>query len=313
MGSIPERRQAVSLSIGADPSGDWEVKIGGRKLRVANPNKVLWPSVNFTKGQMVAYYLEVAPHLLPHLAGRPLTMKRAPDGVEGWYWFQTSCPHPPHWLATRRVAASRSKTQAIDYCVVNDLASLVWVLNLAAVELHPLLSRSGGEDEAEVIVFDLDPRDPAGMDECCRVALALRPLLQDAGFTPLVKTSGLAGLHVYGVLPQPGCFTNMRELAKSIGRRLQDELSGLVTLSKRLTDRRGRVLIDWSQNSPRRSMPAPYSLRAAAIPTVSTPIAWEEVRAALNPVERTRLHFSPTEVIRRLDDYGDLFASATWR
>ena len=312
MGPISHPRPAAGLTIEAGPSGHWDVTVEGRRLRVTNPGKVLWPSVGFTKGELVSYYLAVARYLLPHLADRPVTLLRAPDGVDNTYWFQTTCPHPPEWMPTRRVASSRPRSEPIDYCLIADKVSLVWVANLSAIELHPLLSRTGVEEEAEVVIFDLDPRPPAGLLECCRLARALRKVLDEEGCTPIVKTSGLAGLHVYGVLPERRSFTWARETAKSVGLRLEQERSELVTTSKRLAGGAGRVLIDWLQNSPRRSMPAPYSLRVAAIPLVSTPLLWEEVEAAAAEGRADELYFSPADVLPRLERYGDLFAPANF-
>jgi bifunctional non-homologous end joining protein LigD len=298
------------LKLDLPSQGDAVVDLGGRTLRLSNLHRVLWPRTGFTKGDLVAYYADISSMLLPHIAGRPLTLKRAPKGVDDWYWFQTSCPHPPEWVSTQRIkAASSGKT--FDYCVVDDLPSLLWVVNLAAIELHPLLSWSGGDQEAEVVVFDLDPGWPAGIIECCRVSLTLRSILEVEGLTPVVKTSGQAGIHVYGVLPHRQPFAVTRAKARSIAADLsRSPAGGLVTTSRSHAGRVGKVMIDWSQNSPLRSMVAPYSVRAAAIPTVSTPLAWEEVEAAARLGTDDELVFSPRDVIDRALRLGDPFLPA---
>ncbi|MDQ4148932.1 MAG: non-homologous end-joining DNA ligase [Actinomycetota bacterium] len=283
------------------------VEVDGRHVRVTNAGKVLWPQAGFTKADMIGYYLEIAPMLLPHIAGRPVTLKRAPNGVEEWYWFQNTCPHPPEWVSTRRIEAATRAGKSYDYCVINDAASLTWVANLGAIELHPLLSLTGRDDEAHMVVFDLDPGYPAGLTDCCRVALRLHDVLEQRRVVPVVKTSGLAGMHVYGLLTSPRTFSETRELARSIAVDLTEALPGLVVTTKTRAKRQGKVLVDWSQNSPLRSMVAPYSLRAAAIPTVSTPLAWDEVESADARGAADFLVFSPSKAIVRATTLGDLF------
>ena len=278
-------------------------------MQLTNLDKVLWPEVGFSKGQMISYYRAIAPVLLPHLRDRPVTLKRYPDGVDGIYWFQNNCPGPPRWMRTQRVAAASGASRFFDYCTVDDLASLLWVANTGAVELHPLLARAG-VDDADVLVFDLDPAAPAGLIECCDIALSLRDLLTRLGLEPLVKTSGATGLHVYARLATPASFAETKREARRIAAELAKATPEKVTATKSRTERGGKVLIDWSQNAALRSMVAPYSLRAMPVPSVSTPVAWDEVDASRAAGDWRALLFGPREVLERVEARGDLFAAA---
>jgi bifunctional non-homologous end joining protein LigD len=250
---------------------------------ITTPERVLWPEAGFTKADAAAYYETVAPSLLPHLANRPVTLFRFPEGVDGPRWFQTQCRGP---FRTRRVAGRTGKPQ--DYCLVDSVDDLLRLVNLGALELHPLLSRGDDVERATHLVFDLDPGPPADVLDCVPVALALRERFPDA----LVKTSGSLGLHVFVPLDEALPFEATKRMARGTAR----ELPG-VTTSQRRADRAGRVLVDWNQNDRTKSLVAPYSLRALPWPTVSTPVSWAELAAAR---ELRDLVFLPEEVVTRL-------------
>ena len=278
----------------AAPRG--ELDIDGRRFAVSNLDKALWPEGGFTKGQMLDFYARVAPMLLPHLAGRPVTLRRFPDGVEGLNWYQFQWPRGhPGWLRSAKLGRFR-------FCLIEDVASLLWAANLAAVELHPLLAPAARPEEPSFVVLDLDPGPPAGLRECCRVALAARELLGAAGLDSFAKTSGVLGLHLYVPLAPGHAFGSTKAFARTLAERLESELPELVVARTARELRAGKVLVDWVQNSRPRSSIAPYSLRAAPRPTVSTPLAWDELeRCDVGP-------FGPAEALSRVERLGDLFA-----
>jgi bifunctional non-homologous end joining protein LigD len=282
------------------------LEVEGRRLRVSNPGRVLWPAAGFTKAQMIEYYVAVAPALLPHLAGRPLTLRRFPEGVEAPNWYATQCPPGrPSWLPTVTLAGRRGRTHEL--CVVGDLPSLVWVANLGAIELHPLLARARRPEQPTAVVFDLDPGPPADLISCCRVALRLRDALADLGLTALAKTSGSVGLHVYVPLNTPHTYAETKAFARAVAARLASEHPEEVTEAMRKSTRAGKVFVDWVQNDAARSTVAAYSLRGTGWPTVSTPVTWDEVGRALAVGKPELLTFETAAVLRRLDGVGDLF------
>jgi bifunctional non-homologous end joining protein LigD len=283
-----------------------EVEIEGRALRLTNLDKVLWPETGFTKGQMIDYYARAASVLLPHLSGRPLTLARFPDGVDGPGWYQTSCPHPPPWLPTLPVPSPRGGSGR-DYCLVNDLPSLVWVANLAAVELHPLLSTSPRLETPTAVLFDLDPGPPAGLLECATIALRLRDVLSAAGLASWAKTSGSLGMHVHVPLNSPAGYDQTRPFARSVAALLARRHPDRVVDRMARAARSGRVFVDWSQNHANRSTAGVYSLRAQDWPLVSTPLAWEEVEAAVAGGDECALVFDAGAVLERIERHGDLF------
>ncbi len=284
-----------------------ELELDGRAVRVTSRDKVLWPATGFTKGDMVDYYLAVAPALLPHLADRPVTLGRFPDGVDGPGFAQTECRGRPEWLATRTLRLRNGQLR--DFCLIDCQAALAWVANLGTIELHPYLGTGPDGEVAGLIVFDLDPGPGAGLLEAGKAALRLRELLSDRGLEPVVKTSGGAGLHIYAPLderrPYPEIRQNARALAAELAAEQRAELTDSAT-----ADRSGQVLIDWAQNHPRRSTAAPYSLRATDRPSVSTPLRWEELEHATADGEPDRLVFSPAAVLERVAAHGDPFADA---
>ena len=286
-----------------------QVEVEGRRLTLTNLDKVLYPS-GFTKAQVIDYYLRAAPALLAHVAGRPITLKRYPNGTTAEFFYQKDCPgHRPPWVATADVPRTRGSDRNIRYCVVDDVPTLVWLANLAAIELHPLLARAGDVDAPTEVVFDLDPGPPATIVECARVATLVRELLDDAGLAAWPKTSGSKGLQLYVPLNTPHTYDDTKPFAHEVAVTLAGRRPDLVVekMDKRL--RRGKVLIDWSQNHPTKTTVAPYSLRAMDRPTVSTPVTWEEIERVLGGGDPATLDFDAAAVLDRLASRGDLFAA----
>jgi bifunctional non-homologous end joining protein LigD len=283
------------------------VRVDGRTLTLTNLGKVLYPDTGFTKAEVLDYYQRVAPVLLPHVAGRPLTLKRYPEGVDGEAFFQKHVTaHRPDWIRTARVhsESSRARGTNVTYLVVDDLPALIWAANLAGLELHTPMWRLPGVREPDLLVFDLDPGEPATIVDCCRVAADLRPLLEADGFAPLAKTSGGKGLQLYA--PISGVTSEeASEQAKTFAERLEREQPRRVVSRMTRVLRAGKVLIDWSQNNGSKTTVAPYSLRARSRPTVSTPVSWEEVQACRKPED---LFFTADVVLDRVARHGDLFA-----
>lgn len=305
--SSPSRERYIEMRRAT--AGFREIEVEGRRFAVSNLDKVLWPEAGFTKGDMIDYYRRVAPALLPHLGGRPVTLRRFPAGIEGWSWYQLQWPKGhPEWLPTRPVPGRTRRVW--DFCLVNDLPSLLWAANLGALELHPLLARGERLDEPSVVVFDLDPGPPADVVDCCDVALTLRDMLADLGLVSLVKTSGSVGLHVYVPLNAAQTFDETKTFARRLAARLASNHGERVTDDTRKSSRAGKILVDWMQNDATRSTVAAYSLRATAWPTVSTPVAWDEIERAAAARSAELLTFEPADVLTRLDRFGDLFRPA---
>ncbi len=254
-----------------------EVEIEGRALSLTNLDRVLWPAAGFTKGRMIDYYRRIAPVLLPHVAGRPVTMWRFPEGVEGPNWFQNSCRGAPGWMRVAPLPDRAGGEQR--YCVVDDEASLVWVANQDAVDLHPFLWRLSQPERPTEVVFDLDPGPDAGMAEAGRVAVLIRELLRAEGSDGWVKTTGSVGLHLHVPLARVSTFGETKAFARAMATGLARAHPDLVVDRMDPSLRRGRVFVDWAQNDPRRSTIAPWSLRATPVPAAATPIAWEAVEA----------------------------------
>ena len=285
-----------------------EIEVRGRRLRLSNREKVLYPDAGFTKGQLIDYYAAVAPVLLPHLAGHPVTLKRYPDGVEKAHFYEKRCPtHRPEWVATEPVWSGRQEG-TIDYCLIDDLPTLMWVANLAAIELHPSLARAGAEDTPTALVFDLDPGEPAGLRECCRVALSIREIFDAFELRSLVKTSGLKGLQVYVPLNTAVSYEQTKPFARAVAELLEKQFPKLVVSRMTKSLRAGRVLIDWSQNDPHKTTVSVYSLRAHATPLISTPLDWEEVARGSRRRRELLLSVGPSELLKRVERDGDLFA-----
>jgi bifunctional non-homologous end joining protein LigD len=303
------------------------VQVDGRPLALTNLAKVLYPADGFTKAEVLDYYQRISPVLLPHIAGRPMTLRRFPHGVADLSFFAKHAPaHRPDWLRTEEVVShssrARSAGDSVSYLVIDDLPSLIWAVNLAALELHVPMWRfaaagSGaaagagvsaepyGSAEPDLLVFDLDPGAPATIVECCRVAEALRPALEDDGLRPLPKTSGGKGLQLYAPL-SGRTAEQASELALGYAQRFERELPRLVVSRMTKSARPGKVLIDWSQNNGSKTTVAPYSLRARDVPTVSTPVTWDEVGACGSVADLT---FTAPDVLARVEAHGDLFAA----
>ena len=281
-----------------------EVEVEGRRLSLSNLDKVMYPATGFTKGQLIDYYTRVAPVLLPHLRDRPLTLKGYPNGVEGGHFYEKQCPsHRPEWVRSEPVELS-SKT--IHFCVCDDLPTLVWLANLADLELHPSLSKVPDVERPTVMAFDLDPGPPAGIAECCEVALILRDALGRIGLECFPKTSGSKGIQVYVPLNVDGVDYDhgTKPLSQALARHLEAEHPKLIVSTQKKELRKGKVLIDWSQNDEHKTTVAVYSLRARERPTVSTPLDWDELEAG----DAGALVFEAGDVLERVEERGDLFA-----
>ena len=286
-------------------TGTTTVEVDGRRLQVSSLDRVLWPATGTTKAELLQHYLAVAPLLLPHLAGRPLTLHRFPQGVSGPHFFQTRTPPHPPWLRTATLSYPRTG-KTFSAPVVDDLAGLVWAVNLTTVELHPFLGRLPDLARPTALVLDLDPGAPAGLLEACRVALLLRAELDALGLVSWPKTSGGKGLHVY--VPVTGAsYEQTKSLARRLARRLAEVHPDLVVERMTRSLRAGRVLVDWSQNDAGKSTVAPWSVRGQPVPTVSMPVDWDEVQDAVRRHFAAHLVFGLADVPRRAAR-GDGFA-----
>jgi bifunctional non-homologous end joining protein LigD len=284
-----------------------EVNAGGRTLKLTNLDKVFWPEVGFTKGQMIDYYTRIAPALLPHLKDRPLTLKRYPNGVDGEMFYEKNCPaHRPPWIDTAKVW-SGGNNRWMYYCLVQDLPSLVWVAQLGTIELHTSLSLAPKLPQPRMLVFDLDPGPPATIVECCEVAQWLRAWFQERNMQSFCKTSGSKGLQMYVPLNTPVDYEQTKLISRGLGQLFEREQPDRVVYMQRKTLREGRVLIDWSQNDEYKTTVSVYSLRARARPTVSTPVTWEEVERCFEARDPDLLVFASPQVLERVESQGDLF------
>jgi len=283
------------------------VDVEGTSVVLSNLDKVLYPTVGFTKGQVLDYYTRIAPVLLPHLAERAVTRKRYPDGVDGQVFFEKNAPRgTPDWVRTETLPSPGSSKgrDTIDYVVVQDLATLVWTANLASLELHTHMWRVD-QDSPDLVVFDLDPGEPATIVECCAVALLLRPLLEADGLAPVAKTSGSKGMQLYARADAFASAEQTSAYAKGLAQRLEKAHPDLVLHRMTKALRGGKVLVDWSQNSAAKTTVSPYSLRARDRPTVSTPLTWDEVESCSAAED---LVFTSDDVLARVEEHGDLFA-----
>jgi bifunctional non-homologous end joining protein LigD len=286
------------------PEGALAVVTEGRRLRITNWDKVLYPQTGFTKGDLVAYYARVAPVVLPHLHDRPLTLKRYPNGVDAPYFYEKQSPsHRPEWVQTVRIGD-------VNYTLAQDRPTLIWLANLADIELHTSLSLAPKPEQPTMMVFDLDPGAPAGLVECCEVALVLRGLFDQLGLASVAKTSGSKGLQVYVPLNTPIDYRVTKPFARRVAELLEQRMPELVVsrMTKRL--RPGKVLVDWSQNDAHKTTVTAYSLRARERPTASTPVTWDEVALCRERGDEAELTFEADELLTRASEQGDLFASA---
>jgi bifunctional non-homologous end joining protein LigD len=286
------------------------VEVDGRELKLTNLDKVLYPKAGFTKGQMVDYYAKVAAAMVPHLSGRAVTLRRFPEGVEDLdsAFFEKRCPkHRPKWVKTTNVRAGPHAGN-IDFCVCDGRPTLIWMAQLAAIELHPSLSLGRAPTRPTLLAFDLDPGPPADIVDCCRVALRLREMFGHFGVRCFPKTSGSKGMQVYVPLNNRDSYDTTKPFAKAIAQLLEKQTPDLVVSKMKKVERGGKVFVDWSQNHRSKTTIAVYSLRARERPTCSTPVTWEEVEACADSGDGASLVFEFDAVLERVERHGDLFA-----
>ncbi len=283
------------------------VAIAGKRLSLSNLEKDLYPSYGFTKAQILDYYLRIARFILPHLQDRALTLKRYPEGVDQDFFFEKRCPaHHPAWVKT--AAVRHGDEEPLTFCLANDLSTLMWVENLASLELHVPLARASSPETPDAMVFDLDPGAPANILDCARVALILRDLLIPLQLTGYVKTSGQKGLHVFVPLNRPGTtFAATKKFSRAVAEIMQKNYPDLVTAKMAKESRQGRVFINWSQNDAAKTMICVYSLRAREKPFVSFPLAWRELETLAGQDDPEKLQVIHSEAVRRAEKQGDLF------
>jgi bifunctional non-homologous end joining protein LigD len=283
------------------------VDMAGRRLPLSNLEKELYPSYGFTKAQVLEYYRAIAPFMLPHLSDRAVTLKRYPEGVEMNFFFEKRCPsHHPEWVRTAEV--TQHDREPIAYCLVNDLATLIWAGNLASLELHVPLAKAGSPQTPDSMVFDLDPGEEANILHCSRVALILRDLLSRMGLETYIKTSGNKGLHVFVPLNRKGTsFEDTKTFSKAVAEIMQKHYPGLVTAKMAKQERRAKVFINWSQNDASKTMICVYSLRAREAPFVSFPLEWRELEEMVGLDDPARIQVMHAEARIRVEKKGDLF------
>jgi bifunctional non-homologous end joining protein LigD len=284
------------------------VEIDGRRLKLTNLDKVLYPVAGFTKGQIIDYYARIAPLLVPHLANRPLTLKRYPGGVNEEFFFEKNATkHRPEWVKTVPIW-SEGNQRDVNYILANDLPTLVWIANLASIELHPSLSYAEEIMCPRQLVFDLDPGPPANIVQCCQVAMWLRSIFEHFGLESFPKTSGSKGLQIYVPLNTKTHYDETKPFAHAMARLLENEHRDMVVSDMKKAIRTNKVFVDWSQNDEHKTTVSIYSLRARERPTVSTPVTWEEVERTLKKKDATLLVFEFDQVLKRVEKMGDLFA-----
>ncbi len=279
------------------------VEVGGHRLSVSNLDKVLYPVVGFTKAQIIDYYVRIAPVMLPHIQDRGITLRRWPNGVTEDSFFEKRCPsHRPGWVGT--CLGPGDRRGGIEYCRLDSVAALAWTANLAALEIHSPMARCGDLESPTMLVFDLDPGSPATIVECCQVALEIQEVLTTIGLDAYAKTSGSKGLQLYIPLNTPHEHDHCSDFALAVAQLLEQKLPKLVLSNMAKAARKGKIFIDWSQNSRHKTTVAPYSMRAKDRPTVSTPVTWDEVA---DGAEGEPLTFDTSDVLERVEELGDLF------
>ena len=281
-----------------------EVNVGDVTVSLSNLEKLMYPRAGFTKGHVIDYYTRIAPTLLPHLQARPLTLKRYPNGVEGTFFYEKRCPsHRPAWVRTAPVWSGQNEGD-IDFCLCEDLPTVVWLANLADLELHTPMARVPDMDNPTIVAFDLDPGPPATIVECARVAMELRRSFEYFGLQAFPKTSGSKGMQVYLPLNTPGVtYEHTRAFSRGLAGVLARRMPDLIVADMNKERRKGKVYVDWSQHDRHKTTVNVYSLRAMEQPTVSTPLTWDEVEDMQEP-----LAFTSAEVLERVQRLGDLFA-----
>jgi bifunctional non-homologous end joining protein LigD len=284
-----------------------ELDVEGTKVPVSNLDKVFYPETGFTKGNVIDYYVRVSPWLLPHLKDRPITLKRYPEGVKGFFFYEKQCPsHRPRWIKTADVP--RSDGTQIHYCMMNGLPALVWAANLADLELHTFLHKAPAITRPTALAFDLDPGQPADIILCCQVGLWLKKMFDAMGLESFPKTSGSKGLQIYVPLNTPVTYDKTKAFAHRVAEMLERQSPDQVVSKMQKSLRTGKVFVDWSQNDDHKTTITVYSLRAKDHPTVSMPVTWDEVKSALRKKNPKALVFEAEDAIKRVQKKGDLFA-----
>jgi len=307
---VPGRFRGYERRMATTEPDAIRVSLEGRDVRLTHLDRVLWPNAGLTKGWLLQSYLGLAPVLLPHLRGRPITMWRYPEGVDHNGWWQNECRGAPGWVHVYTYTGKDGREHR--HCVIDDVPSLMWLVNLGTIEIHPFPFTGTAQDATPSwLVFDLDPGEPAGLREACEVGAVLRDVLTAQGLTPVAKTSGVKGLHVFAPLDATATFDAAKSYARTVAAALASELPELVVDKQARTLRPGKVLLDWLQNDRFRSTVAPYSLRATDPPAISTPVTWDEVSAvASGDASASSLSFDLEDVLGRVASMGDLFAAA---
>jgi len=290
-------------------SADQIVEVGGRTLKLTNLDKVLYPATGFTKGQVIDYYARIAPVLVEHLTNKALTLKRYPNGVDQEPFFEKNATkHRPDWVKTAPIW-SEGNQRNVNYILANDLPTIIWVANLAAIELHPSLSLAQDIECPRTMVFDLDPGPPANIVQCCQVGMWLRAIFEHFSLESFAKTSGSKGLQIYVPLNTKTSYDDTKPFAHALARLLENEHRDLVVSDMKKSVRTGKIFVDWSQNDQHKTTISVYSLRARERPTASTPVTWDEVERALKKKDASLLVFESQQVLQRVEKMGDLFAS----
>ena len=286
----------------------FHVQVEGHSLELSNLDKVMYPETGFTKAQVIDYYTRIADVMLPHLEGRPVTLKRYPDGVTGEFFFEKECPtFHPEWVNTTTYT-SKNVRGMVNYCVVDNLPTLIWLANLAALELHTLLSLKQEPARPTFVAFDLDPGSPADVLDSAWAALRLRELLEDAGLECVPKVSGSKGIHVCVPLNTPVDYEATKRFAHAIAMLLERTYPDSMTSVMSKAVRGGKVFVDWSQNDPHKTTVCVYSLRARPRPLVSAPVTWDELEEAREGKNPDALAFEAWEALKRAEDHGDIFS-----
>jgi bifunctional non-homologous end joining protein LigD len=300
----PSSPEALFDEVQHGPDGTMLVVTEGRSLKISNWDKVLFPATGFTKGDLIAYYARIASAVLPHLRDRPLTLKRYPNGVHAQHFYEKNSPsHRPEWVQTTRMGD-------VDYTLAQDRPTLIWLANLADIELHTSLARAGVTERPSMMVFDLDPGAPAGLLECAEVALVLRGLFDQLGLESVVKTSGSKGIQVYVPLNTPVTYEQTKSFARRVAELLEQRMPELVVSRMTKQLREGKVLVDWSQNDAHKTTVTVYSVRARERSTTSTPLRWDELERFRETRSIELVTFETEDVLARVAEHGDLFASA---
>ena len=288
----------------ANPS---QLNVNGTNVKVTNLDKIFYPKTGFTKGDVIDYYIRISPYLLPHLKDRPITLKRYPNGVEGFFFYEKQCPGGrPKSVKTAKVA--KSDGGEVNYCVMNDLPGLIWAANLADLELHTFLHKAPAINRPTALAFDLDPGPPADIVTCCHVALQVKAVLEALKLKSFSKTSGSKGLQLYVPLNSSVTYDKTKAFAHALAVLLERQSSRLIVSKMRKDLRHGKVFIDWSQNDSHKTTVNVYSLRAKEHPTVSTPVTWDEIEAVYQKKDAALLRFEADDVLKRVRKLGDIFA-----